>query len=235
MHLQHCHVFKTSTPEQAEDLNTLIGNAFRLAYANQIHHEERPISALGYCNKGQNFGLSQSRSADSLLSPDTINEDLGIIADLEPVYETPDFEQRTFRRPARPRNDDLFSIKLAPMQQPEPPKLPKSAKFKPNTLPVLNCLFAALGKKEEILDETPYAEFVVPDLFSQMNNNKSRLGNSFTQECLNNPQIYNNFHSQRNLINKSKSAHVITSCEVYAEVADHQQTMQANHLARNQR
>ena len=29
LHLQRCHVFRSEAPEQAEDLNTLIGNAFR--------------------------------------------------------------------------------------------------------------------------------------------------------------------------------------------------------------
>ncbi len=29
LHLQRCHVFRSESPEQAEDLNTLIGNAFR--------------------------------------------------------------------------------------------------------------------------------------------------------------------------------------------------------------
>ena len=89
LHLQHCHVFRTSCPEQAEDLNMLIGNAFRSAYAHQLHdgglnslggHNQgadqitRPGSALGFHQRPH---LSQSRSADSLLSPDVINEDQG--------------------------------------------------------------------------------------------------------------------------------------------------------------
>ena len=93
------------------------------------------------------------------------------IADLdEPVYETPDFSrssnlrhsEQTFhrrstlqkqfasqRRPLPARRDDFFSIQLAPgtsvKHPPQPIKNSKS-KMKPNTLPVLNCLFAALGK-----------------------------------------------------------------------------------------
>ena len=31
---------RTSTSNQAEDLNTLIGNAFRIAYASQIQEEK---------------------------------------------------------------------------------------------------------------------------------------------------------------------------------------------------
>lgn len=248
LHLQHCHVFRTSNSQQAEDLNTLIGNAFRVAYAHQIQDERRPGSAMGFQRLS---GLTQSRSADSLLSPDT---DLGIIADLEPVYETPDFSrssylrhsEQTFQRRqriSRRSQDDqeFFSIQLAPMQnqfKSAHQQQPKS-KFKPNSLPVLNCLFAALGKNtndDTILEETPYADFVVPDLFSQINNNAAgpRLASSYTQEDLRSRQqpIYNQQHMyannhSRNVINKSKSAHVI-SCEVYSEVADHTET---SHLA----
>ncbi|XP_063409703.1 uncharacterized protein LOC134692964 isoform X2 [Mytilus trossulus] len=32
---QFCHVFMTKTPDEAEELNTLIGNAFKMAYAQQ--------------------------------------------------------------------------------------------------------------------------------------------------------------------------------------------------------
>jgi hypothetical protein len=49
---------------------------------------------------------------------------------------------------------------------------PKSNKFKPNSLPVLNCLFAALGRnnnKNNFVDETPYAD--VPEMFTRINNN----------------------------------------------------------------
>ena len=113
---------------------------------------------------------------------------------------------------------------------------------------------------EDRIDETPYAEFSVPDLFSQISNNngcrqyQTKLGSSFTQEDLRidshpgldqkqqissasqgcqhqsqatisgsgQQQYYVNqrFNNSRNLINKSKSAHII-SCEVYSEVADH--------------
>ncbi|XP_025079036.1 uncharacterized protein LOC112555074 [Pomacea canaliculata] len=35
MNLQYCHVFTTLTPDQATELNTIIGNAFKMAYAQQ--------------------------------------------------------------------------------------------------------------------------------------------------------------------------------------------------------
>ena len=117
---------------------------------------------------------------------------------------------------------------------------------------------------EDRMDETPYADFSVPDLFSQISNNngcrqyQTKLGSSFTQGdlridshpgldqkqqissasqgCHHHPQLQSQatisgsgqqqyyvnqrFNNSRNLINKSKSAHII-SCEVYSEVADH--------------
>lgn len=57
-----------------------LGNAFRSAYAHQLHDQNnsdvtmRPGSSLGFHSRPH---LSQSRSADSLLSPDVINEDQG--------------------------------------------------------------------------------------------------------------------------------------------------------------
>ena len=288
LHLQHCHVFRTGTPDQAEDLNTLIGNAFRIAYASQIQDEH-----VFRENENVFPAFRTSRSADSLLSPDVLNgtpqEDLGIIADVmdEPVYEIPDFNrasrlrhsEQTFSRKTLntttnsrrvvhqapllslpPNNEDFFTIQKAPPQPPPHPpgsnqsrtqachqqhQNKSSSKFKPNSLPVLNCLFAALGRHKEahsgIQDETPY---VVPDLFTQMNNNvfrtSAKFGSSFTQDDLRlhdsgvssqhsgesyyanqrNHQESSSRQTSSNMINKSKSAHVI-SCEVYSEVVDH--------------
>ncbi|CAH0725413.1 unnamed protein product, partial [Brenthis ino] len=33
---QYCHAFETDTPDQAEELNTLVGDAFRMAFASQL-------------------------------------------------------------------------------------------------------------------------------------------------------------------------------------------------------
>ena len=108
--------------------------------------------------------------------------------------------------------------------------------------------FKALGRHKET-DETPY---VVPDLFTQMNNNVlrtgskldnnvlrtgSKLGSSLTQDDLRlhdsgvssqhsgesyyaNQRVHETRIPSNHMINKSKSAHVI-SCEVYSEVIDH--------------
>ncbi|XP_064642221.1 tensin homolog isoform X2 [Lineus longissimus] len=35
MNVQYCHAFITESPEQAEELNTIVGNAFKMAYASQ--------------------------------------------------------------------------------------------------------------------------------------------------------------------------------------------------------
>ena len=32
-HIQQCHTFRLNTPHQAEELNTILGTAFRMAYA----------------------------------------------------------------------------------------------------------------------------------------------------------------------------------------------------------
>ncbi|XP_046476660.1 tensin-4 isoform X2 [Neodiprion pinetum] len=37
--LQYCHSFISETPEQAEELNTIVGNAFRMAYAAQLQRQ----------------------------------------------------------------------------------------------------------------------------------------------------------------------------------------------------
>ncbi|XP_050424580.1 EGFR adapter protein-like isoform X3 [Adelges cooleyi] len=41
---QYCHLFVTKTAEQAEGLNSIVGNAFRMAYAAQLELERRSLS-----------------------------------------------------------------------------------------------------------------------------------------------------------------------------------------------
>ncbi|XP_049820227.1 EGFR adapter protein isoform X3 [Aethina tumida] len=36
---QYCHIFLTYTPQQAEELNSIVGNAFRMAYAAQLQKQ----------------------------------------------------------------------------------------------------------------------------------------------------------------------------------------------------
>ena len=98
---------------KAEDLNTLIGNAFRTAYAVQLS-EERGTLAHGTSRRGHldngHFSsaansptaakreLATSRSIESLLSATTNNPEncYEMTSFEEPLYETTDFarEQR---------------------------------------------------------------------------------------------------------------------------------------------
>ncbi|XP_029344896.1 uncharacterized protein LOC100163483 [Acyrthosiphon pisum] len=41
---QYCHLFVTKTAEQAEGLNSIVGNAFRMAYAAQLELERRSVT-----------------------------------------------------------------------------------------------------------------------------------------------------------------------------------------------
>lgn len=38
---RHCHVFRTRSPRQAEDLSSLVGSAFRMAYARQLQQQQQ--------------------------------------------------------------------------------------------------------------------------------------------------------------------------------------------------
>ncbi len=101
-------------------------------------------------------------------------------------------QQQSNKRPplSLPQNqDELFSIEVAPHQPQFPMTMAKqphsnrtastfkhklsSATSKPNSLPMLNCLFAALGKKDRGREDAPYTD--VPDLCHRMNNNIVRV------------------------------------------------------------
>ena len=74
---------------QAEDLNTLIGNAFRVAYAVQLQEEKIQDATMG---RPTLRTLKQSRSVDSILSEDqsaTATATTG--EEDEPLYELADF------------------------------------------------------------------------------------------------------------------------------------------------
>lgn len=172
LHLQHCHVFRTRSPAQAEDLNTQIGNAFKIAFANQVSQDQDDHQ---YHHRS---GLKYSRSADSL--------DLGI-ADLDPIYETP-------KPPPVSAKEDIFSIQVVPNDKPNKTCKPSKSY---NALPMLNCLFNALNKQEQ--------EETFDDFFTYNNNRRVLQDTLYAQ--------------RRQTMNKSKSAHLISSD--YAEVADH--------------
>ena len=62
LHLQQCHTFRLRTPCQAEELNTIVGTAFRAAYALQMQREGQEVRRIG------DPRMKTSRSAENLLS-----------------------------------------------------------------------------------------------------------------------------------------------------------------------
>ncbi|CAB3375448.1 Hypothetical predicted protein [Cloeon dipterum] len=44
--LQYCHTFRTATAQQAEQLSSIVGNAFRMAYAAQLQKQTSPFGQL---------------------------------------------------------------------------------------------------------------------------------------------------------------------------------------------
>ncbi|XP_059476882.1 SH2 domain-containing protein 5-like [Neocloeon triangulifer] len=44
--LQYCHTFRTTTAQQAEQLSSIVGNAFRMAYAAQLQKHTSPFGQL---------------------------------------------------------------------------------------------------------------------------------------------------------------------------------------------
>ncbi|RVE54045.1 hypothetical protein evm_001168, partial [Chilo suppressalis] len=59
--LQYCHAFETDTPEQAEELNSLVGDAFRMAFASQL----QPSAPLWSKELSSDCGMGV-RAPDSL-------------------------------------------------------------------------------------------------------------------------------------------------------------------------
>ena len=49
-HLQQCHTFRLDTPHQAEELNTILGTAFRMAYAATLTAQNTTQKVLGMKN-----------------------------------------------------------------------------------------------------------------------------------------------------------------------------------------
>lgn len=45
--LQYCHSFLAGSPQQAEELNSIVGNAFRMAYAAQLQRQDATLSKSG--------------------------------------------------------------------------------------------------------------------------------------------------------------------------------------------
>ena len=62
LHLQQCHTFRLRTPCQAEELNTIVGTAFRASYALQMQREGQVV------RRQREQWMTTSRSAEDLLS-----------------------------------------------------------------------------------------------------------------------------------------------------------------------
>ena len=72
LHLQQCHTFRLCTPYQAEELNTIVGTAFRAAYVLQLKREDKTVAKRFRTvrerrEKGEQRMVT-SRSSDDLLS-----------------------------------------------------------------------------------------------------------------------------------------------------------------------
>ena len=77
LHLQQCHTFRLSTPRQAEELNTIVGTAFRVAYALQMEREKEAVitswsaeDLLRLSDKTPLLSLSSTTSAMCLVQTD---------------------------------------------------------------------------------------------------------------------------------------------------------------------
>ena len=110
LYLQHCHAFRTLTSDQAEDLNAIIGNAFKIAYEIQAK---------------QSRSLGHSRSVESLLSD---SKDDGIYANLEDISP----KQGEFKRLAHDRMSDNTFDRRAVTQLRTVSSLTKFEFFKQN-------------------------------------------------------------------------------------------------------
>lgn len=51
--LQYCHSFITESPDQAEELNTIVGNAFRMAYVAQLQKQQHKHPQQAFNNGNQ--------------------------------------------------------------------------------------------------------------------------------------------------------------------------------------
>ncbi|XP_037512384.2 EGFR adapter protein, partial [Rhipicephalus sanguineus] len=60
---RHCHVFRTRSPRQAEDLSSLVGSAFRMAYARQLQQQHHHQQQQQQQQQRQGLAVQSPRSA----------------------------------------------------------------------------------------------------------------------------------------------------------------------------
>nr|CAH8839639.1 unnamed protein product [Trichobilharzia regenti] len=113
--IQYCHAFVTATPEAAEELNTIMGEAFRLAYAQQrlnavsnnpnlfqsstissslFQAQQTPVSVTRSVSTGQNVlvSLNSANQGAQTVSTNPSN-DSQIIMSSKPLPPLPETEQ----------------------------------------------------------------------------------------------------------------------------------------------
>ena len=127
LHLQQCHTFRLSTPRQAEELNTIVGTAFRVAYALQMEREKEAEDLLCLSDKNSRRSLSSTTSVMCLVQTDeacmknahVMNQDnLDSMAQDSGISSTSD---STNSYPTRNRHQsmDLEDLDKAPWYQAE--------------------------------------------------------------------------------------------------------------------
>jgi len=99
-HLQHCHAFRASSPEAAEEINGLIGNAFRMSYAMQVSGGGTEGNGAGVLPNGN------SRSVESLLDDATAVGGLYANLDLDVTLHPPQVDGIAFSRLGQDRRSD---------------------------------------------------------------------------------------------------------------------------------
>ena len=77
-HIQQCHTFRLNTPHQAEELNTILGTAFRMAYAATLT-AQKVLAVTNFLN----LDILYTRSAE--LS-NVINDSFQIEAKLVRIF-----------------------------------------------------------------------------------------------------------------------------------------------------
>ncbi|XP_012276671.1 tensin-4 isoform X1 [Orussus abietinus] len=82
--IQYCHSFITESPEQAEELNTIVGNAFRMAYVAQLQRQPilqeviSPQSALPYRKERQEHRTTWNKASKQFTEGDAISGTGGV-------------------------------------------------------------------------------------------------------------------------------------------------------------
>ncbi|KAK4881558.1 hypothetical protein RN001_004877 [Aquatica leii] len=100
--VQYCHCFKTRTPEQAEELNSIVGNAFRMAYAAQLQKQPTLQDVIS-------SQLDQTRTDKVLWAKELTN-----VLKKEKIPEFLNNNQQNFEMDIHINNTDTSALRLSP-------------------------------------------------------------------------------------------------------------------------